>query len=105
MFHLFLNKLELSNQKHQSNGTVRDDKYKVNFLFPMKEFMSYGIDPQSMFYMSTILLKYNIDQVRVPKFQLYYIRDTTHPSHKKLFNFCHKVHYMLWRNQELELQE
>ena len=32
----FFNKLELSYQKYQTNGTLRDDNYKGKLLFPMK---------------------------------------------------------------------
>ena len=31
----FVNKIELSDQKYQNNGNVRDEKYKEEFLFPM----------------------------------------------------------------------
>ena len=55
--------------------------------------------------MSTRLLKDKIDEVRVPQFQLAYICNTTHPSHKKLVNLCRGVNYMWWENQYLELQE
>ena len=54
--------------------------------------------------MSTIFLRYKIDGVRVPQFQLAYINDTTHPSHKKLVELCRDVNYMWWGNQELELK-
>ena len=67
--------------------------------------MSFGTDRQSMYFMSTIFLKDNINGVRVPKFQLDYIRDTTHPSHKYLVKFCRELHYMWWVKQYLELQE
>ena len=58
-----------------------------------------------MYFMSTIFLKENTDGFCVPQFQIYYIRDTTHPSHKNLVKFFHEVHYMWWGNQYLELQE
>ena len=32
----FLNKLEISDQQYKTNGTVRDDNYKGNFLFPRR---------------------------------------------------------------------
>ena len=41
-----LNKLELSDKKHQTNGHVRDEIYKGMFLFMMKEFVSFGTDCQ-----------------------------------------------------------
>ena len=36
----FVNKLELSGQKYQTNGNVKDENYNGNFLFLMKEFVS-----------------------------------------------------------------
>ena len=48
----------------------------------MKDFLSFGIDHQSMYLMSTRFLKGNIYGVSVPPLQLSYIRDTTHPSQK-----------------------
>ena len=73
----FINKLELSDQKHQTNGTVRDENYKVKFLFPMKEFLSFGTDLHSICFMSTILLKDKIHGLPVVQFQLAYISNTT----------------------------
>ena len=35
----FMNKIKLSDQKYQTNGNVRDDNYKGDFLFPMKDFV------------------------------------------------------------------
>ena len=67
----------------------------------MKDFVSFGTDHQSMFYITTRLLKGNIDGFRVQKFQLAYILYTTYPSHKNLVKFCFDVHYMWWGNQEL----
>ena len=32
----FVNKLEFTDQKYQTNGTVRYEIYKVRFLFPIK---------------------------------------------------------------------
>ena len=55
--------------------------------------------------MSTRLLKYKIDGVRFPQFQLAYSCDIRHPSHKKLVKLCENVHYMWWGNQELEIKE
>ena len=79
----FVNKLELSDQKYQTNGNVRDENYNRKLLFPMKDFVAFGTYFQSMYFMSIILLKYNINGVCVPTFQFSYICDTTHPSHKK----------------------
>ena len=70
----------------------------------MKDFVSFGTDHQSMYFMSTRFLRDKINGVRVPQFQLDYIRDTTDPSHKNLVKLCCEVHYMWWVNQYLELQ-
>ena len=67
----------------------------------MKEFVSFGTDHNSMYFMSTIFLKYNIYIVCNPQFQLAYIRNTTHPSHKKLVELCCEVHYTWWGDQDL----
>ena len=71
----------------------------------MKDFVSFGTDRQSIYFMSTILLKDNINGILVTQFQLAYIRGITHPSHKVVSKLCCEVHYMWWRNRELELQE
>ena len=44
--------------------------------------------------MSTGFLKESISGFRVPEFQLAYIRDTTHPSHKNLANLRHEVRFV-----------
>ena len=62
----------------------------------MKNFVLFGED--------TIFLRYKIDGLYVPKFQLAYIFDAAHTSFKYLARFCHDFHYMWWGNQELELQ-
>ena len=90
----FFYKLESSDEKYQTNGTVRYESYKGNLLFPMKDFWTFGIYCRSVFFMSNIFLKYNIGGVRVPQFKLAYIINTTYPSHKKLVRFCRAVHYM-----------
>ena len=59
-----------------------DEIYKGKFVFPMKVFVSFGTDRQSMYFMSTGFLKGKINGVRVPQFQFDYIYNTTHPSHK-----------------------
>ena len=46
---LFINMIEFSDQKYQTSGFVRDEKYKEKFLFSMKDFLKFGIDHQSMF--------------------------------------------------------
>ena len=58
-----------------------------------------------MCFMLTRLLKDKIYGIIFPKFQLAYIRNTTHPSHKKLVKLCREVHYMWWVNEHLELQD
>ena len=78
----FLKNIELSDQKHQTGGNGRDENYKGNYLFLMKDFLSFRTDRQSMYFMSTILLKYNINRVIIPQFQLAYICYPTHPSNK-----------------------
>ena len=54
-----------------------------------------------MYFMPTILLKDKTDGFRVPPFQIAYICDTTHTSHKNLVKLCREVHYMWWVNQYL----
>ena len=73
---------------------VRDDNYKRKVLCFMKDFVLFGAYSQSMYFMSTIFLKDNIDGSRVPQFQLTYICDTTHPSTKHLVQLCREVNYM-----------
>ena len=34
----FVNKLDLSDKKYQTNENVRDEHYKVKLLFPMEDF-------------------------------------------------------------------
>ena len=50
----FVNKLELDDHKYQTDGNVGDENYKGKFLFPMKYFVSFVTDFQSMYLMSTI---------------------------------------------------
>ena len=73
----FVNKPELSDQEYQTNGNVRDGNYNVNFLFTMKDFVSFATYRQSMYFMSIRFLKYKINGFRVPQFKLAYICDTT----------------------------
>ena len=40
----FVNNLELTDQKFQTNRNVRDEKYNGKFLFPMKYFVSFVTD-------------------------------------------------------------
>ena len=53
----FVNKLELSDKKYQTNGTIRYDNYKGKFLFPMKDFVAFETHFQSMYFISTIFQK------------------------------------------------
>ena len=71
----------------------------------MKEFFSFGADCQSIYFMSNIFLKYKINRVCVPQFQLAYICNTTNSSHKHAVKLCCGVNHMWWVNQYLELQE
>ena len=48
----------------------------------MKDFVSFGTDLQSMYFMSTKFLKDNIYGVHGPQFQIAYICYTAHPSQK-----------------------
>ena len=48
-----MNKLELSDKEYQTNGNVKDEKYKGKFLFTITKFVSFVIDLQSMYFMST----------------------------------------------------
>ena len=75
----FVNKLELSYQKYQTDGNVRNEDYKGKLLFHMMDFVVFGTYFPSMYFMSTRFLKDEINLVRVPPFQLAYIFDTTHP--------------------------
>ena len=63
----FVNKIELSYQKYHTNGNVRDKNYEGKLLFPMKKFLSFGTDHQSMYFMSTIFLNGKINVVYVPQ--------------------------------------
>ena len=85
----FVNKIEFSDQKYHTNGNVRDEHYNEKFLFPMNYFVPLITDCQSMYFISTRFLKYNINGFRAPHFQLYYIHDKIHTSLKQLFKFCH----------------
>ena len=69
----FVNKIKLSYQKYQNNGTVTDKNYKGKLLFAMNDFMSLGTYFQSTYFMSTIFLKDNIYGFRVQQFHLCYI--------------------------------
>ena len=66
----FINKLQLSNQKYQTNGNVRVEYYNGKFVFPMKDFFSLVTYTHSIYFMSTSLLKDSIHGVCVPQFQL-----------------------------------
>ena len=101
----FVSKLELSDRKYLTNGNIRDEHHKGNFLFPIRDFLSFGTDHQSRYFMSNIFLKEKTDGVYLAQFQLAYTHNTTHTPNKKLVKLCHAVHFMSWRNQYLELQE
>ena len=47
----FVNKRERSDQQYQTNGNLRDENYKGKFLFSMKDFVSFLIDRQAMYFM------------------------------------------------------
>ena len=79
----FVNKIELNYQRQKNSGNQIDENYKRKFLFTVKDSVLFGKYRQSMYFMSTIFLKDNIDAVRVPQFQLAYIRNTNHTSHKR----------------------
>ena len=93
----FVNKIELSDQKYHTNGNVIDENHKGELLLPMKYFVSFGTDFQSMYFMSAVFLKDKIHGVRITKFQLAYIR--------KMVKLCWVVHYIWWGNEYLELKE
>ena len=95
----FVNKLELSGQKYQTNTIVRNENYNGKFLFPMKDFVSFVTYSQSIYFMSTRFLKYKIDGDLVPQFQFSCICNTTLPSHKTLVGLCCEVASMCWGNQ------
>ena len=73
------NKLYTSDQKYQTNENVRNENYKGKLLSSVTDLVSFGTVFQSIYFMSTILLKYKIIGSRVTQFQLDYICDTTHP--------------------------
>ena len=62
----FVNKLELSDKKFQTNGNVRYGNNNGKFIFPIKYFLSFVTDIQSMYFMSDILLKHKFYGFRVP---------------------------------------
>ena len=67
---------------------------KGKLLLFKKSFVSFLQDTQSMFHMSKIFLKDNIDGVRVSKFQIAYIFETTNSLHKDFVKFFCGVHFM-----------
>ena len=44
----FFNKLKFNDHKYQTNVTVRDENYEGKLLSPMKDFVLFGIDCQSV---------------------------------------------------------
>ena len=82
-----LNKLEFSDDKYQTICTILYGNDKGEFLFPKNEFVSFGTDFQSMYFISTRFLKDKIDGVCVPQFKLAYIFNTTHSLCKNWVSF------------------
>ena len=74
----FFYKLYLSDQNYHTNVNVRGEHYKGKLLFPMKDFFSFVTDLQSMYFMSTRFVRYNINGVLVPLFQIAHICDKNH---------------------------
>ena len=81
-------------KKYQTNRNLWDGNLNGKFLFSMKDIVSLGTDRQSMYFMSTIFLKDNINSVCVIKFQLSYICNTNNSPHKTFVKFCHEIHYI-----------
>ena len=63
-------KLCLSVKNYWTNENIRNKNYNGKILFSMKDFVSLGTDRQSMYFVSTKLLKYKINGVCVPQSQL-----------------------------------
>ena len=40
----FVNKVELSGKKYQTNGNIRYENYNGKLLFTMKDFVEFGTD-------------------------------------------------------------
>ena len=59
----------------------------------MKDFVSFGTDRQSMYFMLTRFLKENINGDRVPQFQFVYIHEKTHPS--QFFSLSYVMKYII----------
>ena len=51
---------ELNDHKYKKNGTVRDENYKGNFLFTMKEFLSFGTYFNQCFNAKKIIKRENV---------------------------------------------
>ena len=64
----FFYRLDFKYQKYQSCGTIIEESYKGKLLFTTKEFLSFGTDCGSIFFMSNRLLKENIYGVHVSQF-------------------------------------
>ena len=96
-----VNKLELSDKKYLANGNVIEKNYKGNFLFPMKEFVSFRTDLQSMYFMPIRFLKDKIDGVCIPKISTILNLRHNLPFTYYLVKLCREVQYMWWGNQEL----
>ena len=75
---LFCDYTSVKQSKISNNGTVRDDNYR-KLLFYMKDLVLFGTDRRSTYFISTKILKGNIDVVRVPQFKLALFCDTSYP--------------------------
>ena len=89
-----VNRVKLNDRKYQNNLKVRYESYNGKLLFPMKDIVPFGMDCKQMYFMSTKFLKDKINGVHVTQFQLAYICNTTHPSHKHLDKLGGEVHCM-----------
>ena len=77
----------------------------IRELISMKECFSFGTYYQSIYFMSTVLLKDNINGVCVPQFKFSYIRNKAHILPINLFKLCCDMHYMWWGKRYLEPQK
>ena len=53
----FENKLYTSDPKYHTNESLRYENYKGKLSYTMKDFVSFGTDFHSMYFISTISLK------------------------------------------------
>ena len=101
----FVNKPELSDQKNQTNGILIEENCNGELLFPMKEFVSFGTDRKSMYFMSTRFLKENIYGFHVHNFKL--LTFAAQFTLQIMFLLSSVMKYIICGsgNQKLELQE